>query len=57
MHRDWFARNGTIDDGLMIPASDEAKRVTIPYQQIVANRQKPINPAKELMDLSMGNSY
>jgi len=42
-------------DNLVIAASDEMKKFTNPFQKIVKGKQRPINPSKELLDLSLGN--
>ena len=39
----------------VITASDEAQRFVNPLRKIVDGKQKPRNPDKELLNLSLGN--
>ena len=41
-------------DGLVIAASDEAKRVDNKIRRIVDGRKMPTNPSKELLNVTVG---
>ena len=41
-------------EGLMIAASDEAKRLNNPIRRIVDDRKMSTNPSKELLNLTVG---